>query len=1113
MTAALSRFSHALRVRMFGDEPAQAVLPLVTVLEEEYAALHPGPDEPPADTSYHAEFTPDDIADLPGFACALVDSTRANPLFEIGMLVLKDQGELADLLRHIAAANEARVRQLLARRLTALLGEDIEAAKPFESTLRTIRDHDDGTFDRLLQHERNRVLLEAAFAPFVRTTQDRRLAAIIARIHSARHTALCLSGGGIRSASFAMGVVQGLARRGLLSRFHYLSTVSGGGYTGSWLSAWMARAGAARVHEQLAGARTNKPETEPATLRHIRAFSYFLNPRFGLMSADTWTLIATIARNILLIWLVTLPVLAAALMLPRLFVAGPMTTLRDWNSYGIDPGDLIIFFGVSGTVLAIVAIAFVQRNLYTYSDREDADHSVRPPVTLQQFITWCFAPLMIAMVLLAQAWEMTWSMIRFSPAEARALAVPLSHRAWTDALIALDPQGVNADGAAMLSGIAFWTFVYLAAWLFGTRLRGFRLYSAVLSALCGAVAGAIGGLSSAALFGLTSWKHAPEFYATFAVPLSLTGMLVSMHLVVGLASRRMTDAARESNARFSAWLLIGVVGWMAVVGITLYGPFMLLGATIHLKHLLVTGGVTGVLASGLAASSQASAKPNAETANKSIVSKARDAALALAVPLFAVIVVVLVSMVNGKILRVLCTTKAAWCPTDDSSGRTDLFNGQLSTLAQTDYASPQFVLLALAGLLAVGYILGRLIDTNRFSLHAMYRVRLVRTFLGASRPPGERQPNPFTGFDETDDMPIGDLWPPVRAHGEPAPVEPVHPPLHVVNVTLNTVASTDLATQNRKATSFTMSSLHSGAAGVGYRRTCAVDDSGEKLYGGKDGVSLGTAMAISGAAASPNMGYHSSPTVTFLMTLFNARLGWWLGNPGPAGKKSFNDDEPKLALVPILDEMFGRTTDHSPYVYLSDGGHFENLGLYEMVRRRCRFIVVSDAGCDPKCAFDDLGGAIRKIRIDFGVPIEFESGIPIYSRSAPKSDNARYHAIGRILYSQADGGGTESDGILLYIKPAFYGREPYDVFNYAHSTPDFPHEATGNQFFGESQFESYRALGEFAVDQMCQAEFAVPADSAELIARSTFDAWFRTHLSAPLASDARLEVSDSRAKV
>src|SRR5207248_8980036 len=143
-----------------------------------------------------------------------------------------------------------------------------------------------------------------------------------------------------------------------------------------------------------------------------------------------------------------------------------------------------------------------------------------------------------------------------------------------------------------------------------------------------------------------------------------------------------------------------------------------------------------------------------------------------------------------------------------------------------------------------------------------------------------------------------------------------------------------------------VSPLHAGTCGVGYRPVLE--------YGGPNGMSLGTAITISGAAASPNMGSHSSPALTFLLTLFNARLGAWLGNPGDPGRRTWRKPDPIAGAGPLLREMFGRTTDRNPYVFLSDGGHFENLGLYEMVARRCRYIVVSDAGCDPEYAFEDL---------------------------------------------------------------------------------------------------------------------------------------------------------------
>jgi hypothetical protein len=229
------------------------------------------------------------------------------------------------------------------------------------------------------------------------------------------------------------------------------------------------------------------------------------------------------------------------------------------------------------------------------------------------------------------------------------------------------------------------------------------------------------------------------------------------------------------------------------------------------------------------------------------------------------------------------------------------------------------------------------------------------------------------------------------------------------------------------------------------------------------GLTLGTAITISGAAASPNMGYHSSPVLAFIMTLFNVRLGAWFGNPGKRGSKCYEDIAPKLAFWQFSREAFGLTNDKDDYVYLSDGGHFENLGLYEMVLRRCRYIVVSDAGCDPNCALEDLGNAIRKIRIDLGIPIAIDK----FSIASRTKGESKYCAVGEIKYSAVDGTGVP-DGRLIYIKPAIAGDEPKDVYNYKETSLLFPHETTSDQWFSESQFESYRALGAHVIDTMCR---------------------------------------------
>jgi hypothetical protein len=164
----------------------------------------------------------------------------------------------------------------------------------------------------------------------------------------------------------------------------------------------------------------------------------------------------------------------------------------------------------------------------------------------------------------------------------------------------------------------------------------------------------------------------------------------------------------------------------------------------------------------------------------------------------------------------------------------------------------------------------------------------------------------------------------------------------------------------------------------------------------------------------------------------------------------------------LFSEAIGNTTDHYKYVNLSDGGHFENLGLYEMVRRKCRCIVVSDAGCDPGCAFEDLGNAVRKIYIDLGVSIDFHP-LTIAARKDPPVEGL-YCGIGTITYP-----GSSETGWLLYIKPGYHGIEPADIRSYALANTMFPHETTADQWFTESQFEAYRALGAYIAETICTA--------------------------------------------
>jgi len=150
--------------------------------------------------------------------------------------------------------------------------------------------------------------------------------------------------------------------------------------------------------------------------------------------------------------------------------------------------------------------------------------------------------------------------------------------------------------------------------------------------------------------------------------------------------------------------------------------------------------------------------------------------------------------------------------------------------------------------------------------------------------------------------------------------------------------------------------------------------------------------------------------------------------------------------------------------------------LHAMVLRRCHSIVVNDAGCDPGYAFEDLGNAMRKIRVDLGIPIEFDD-LPIRRPTAGESaSDGRYCALGRIRYSIVDQGAP--DGWLVYIKPAVYGNESSDVLNYSRTCPAFPHESTADQFFTESQFESYRQLGSSVIDRIIPGSETVSAGAS-----------------------------------
>ena len=353
--------------------------------------------------------------------------------------------------------------------------------------------------------------------------------------------------------------------------------------------------------------------------------------------------------------------------------------------------------------------------------------------------------------------------------------------------------------------------------------------------------------------------------------------------------------------------------------------------------------------------------------------------------------------------------------------------------------------LALAAVLSVASFY---INPNRTSMHHFYRDRLSEAFVIWSR---EGQ------VDSNEDLDLSDLYPEGGKSGAP---------YHILNTTLNVPSTLDRDLRGRGSDLFIYSGFYCGSEATGYCRTARYREI-------KGDTRLATAMAVSGAALSPQMGAATGPLQSFLLTLLNVRLNRWVPNPSQLflwfdGKLfRWNIRRKKIYRAwPLyfFRELFSRGTEDDDLLNLSDGGHFENLGVYALLQRRCKYIVASDSGRDPKFAFSDLSNLIRKARIDLGVAIEIDLKGLEQDKKKDDEPTPLHYAVGTIEYP-----GEEELGILIVLKTTWTGKEPQDLKDYKRRNESFPDETTGDQFFTEPQFESYRKLGEISGKEIVAA--------------------------------------------
>ncbi|MEM7406280.1 MAG: patatin-like phospholipase family protein [Pseudomonadota bacterium] len=311
-------------------------------------------------------------------------------------------------------------------------------------------------------------------------------------------------------------------------------------------------------------------------------------------------------------------------------------------------------------------------------------------------------------------------------------------------------------------------------------------------------------------------------------------------------------------------------------------------------------------------------------------------------------------------------------------------------------------------------------------------------------------------------------------------------PLLIVNAAVNVPASRDPELRGRDSDFFSFTPYFCGSPITGYCETTDMERQ-------QPDVTLACAMAVSGAALSSHSGMQTNRFVKSATALTGFSLGYWITNPrkvaGPAPRPGF------AGIWSRLKELTGLMRETDDAVHVSDGGHIENLGLYELLRRRCKFIIAVDGECDVDRECGALIKASRLGYIDLGVDIDIElSELAIDADGLSQS----HFAFGTIHYGDGDDGRPET-GYLLYIKSSLTGNEPDYIKEYRRRYPSFPHQTTADQLFEEDQFEAYRALGEHVMDSLFGSDMVTASELATIDHRSR--AWL-TALFSELSPDA-----------
>ena len=746
---------------------------------------------------------------------------------------------------------------------------------------------------------------------------------------------LALSGGGIRSATFGLGVLEELQSHGLLEKVDYLSTVSGGGYVGAWLSANCKRAAERKAvikntSEPIDSnsAEENERNTKEynkasknwlckgtdwtESIQHLRRYSNYLSPKVGLLSADSWTMAAVWIRNTLLVQLTVIFAIAMLLLLPRLL----FELFKKWPEVGD--------WRWTAAVLFILAVGGIASNQWQLSRNNDVPF-LRPecwarsltaalicfcmavvPILYFKFdfftddeIKWFVAaPVACLLVLtgfflLPSALKLvSWIGVKIRIWRAVNAPTRINYsQGWVQLLVAIPIMLSGYLFAAILWGQTvgehtpiefktldsfsgmfklawrYWPFplsialvsLWLISW-FSKKKGKMGLFIALIAPIPAVMVLYV--LMCTIILMMHGWAHPQPKVMLQADPyegmwlafiwapaMVLYAFSLAIVMLIGMMGRQSTEPGREWWSRLGAWLGIYGFAWMMIAVAAVYGPkwaALILDSDTWKGTSVIVGWLVTTLAGLFAAKSELTGGVRQIAKSEKTTGKSLLDRFATVVP-FIFIAGLFIGISTGLHLILLSISGKGW----GWDAVSDLH------LRHWEYmsSSPITVVWTLMGaVIACLLLLAWRVDINEFSLNAFYRSRLSRCYLGAARfIVGERKPQKFTEFDEKDDLRLADLG---ITDQQKTPVSP----LHIVNCALNLGGSSDLALHTRHCASFTLtpyavgSSYLSKEPSSGVRAPLGYQSINE--YGSRENQpTLAQAISISGAAASPNMGY------------------------------------------------------------------------------------------------------------------------------------------------------------------------------------------------------------------------------------------------------------------